>query len=348
MKQARGILNVLLLTLVAAGTVVLVVFLAGRNGSSPDEYKAPALFAMDTTFEVTIQGKPEDEAEADAEAAFELVKEIESLTSRFAPGSDVARINAAAGKEAVEVNPRTIQIIQESLEISRRSGGAFDITIAPLVELWGFYDKDYRVPSGEEIEDVLDAVGYSLVLVDEQAGTVSLTDERVEIDLGGVAKGYAVREAFELLEERGVEHGLVNFGGTVGAIGTRADGERWVIGIRDPRGEATDLAGDLRLADGFVASSGDYERFFTENGTRYCHIFDPSTGYQPRQLTGVTVAGSDPVTADLLSTAVFIMGTDSGFELVDGLGGFEALAIDSDGEVLMTGGMEEDYSVRMR
>jgi len=349
MKQAKGILKVILVTALAAGTVILVVLLSGRNSGEPkDTYHSPTLFAMDTTLQVTIQGQGRELSEADVEECVALVEKVESITSRFVPDSDVSLINANAGNAPVEVHPDTMEILKRSLEFSRLSDGAFDVTVAPVAELWGFYDREYRVPKPEEVEAARSLVDYRKVLLDEANGTVMLAEPGMQIDLGGVAKGYAVGAMCDMLKGRGVESALVNFGGTVGAVGCRSDGEPWVIGIRDPRGETCDLLGKLKLEDSYVSSSGDYERFFTRDGIRYCHLFDPRTGYQSREVASNTVAGSDPMNADILSTTVFVQGKDKGFALVSGQDGYEALIVESDGNVVMTPGMKERYVIEVK
>lgn len=349
MKQVKGVLNIILVTALAVGTVVLVVYLAQRNsGDDKDTYHSPTLFAMDTTLQVTIQGRDKDSADADVEACLALVERLESYTSRFDPGSDVSLVNASAGKQPVKVHPETLEILQRSLEFSRLSDGAFDITVAPVAELWGFYDRDYRIPTPEEIAAVLPLVDYSKVIVNEANRTVMLAEEGMEIDLGGVAKGYAVGAMCDTLKHRGVSHGLVNFGGAVGAVGGRLDGSPWVIGIRNPRGEASDLVGELKIEDAYVSSSGDYERFFIRDEKRYCHLFVPRTGYPAKEVISDTVVGPDPVTADILSTTVFVLGVDNGFALVLEQDGYEAFIIEAGGDVEITRGMREKYVIEVK
>jgi len=347
MKQVKAILNVILVTALAAGTVVLVAFLSGRNSGEKD-YRSPTLFAMDTTLEITIQERDRESSEADVDACVALVEELESNTSRFTGGSDVWLVNSNAGQSPVAAHPETLEIMRRSLEFSRLSDGAFDITMAPIAGLWGFYDRNYRVPTPEEVEAARSLVDYGQVLLDEVNQTAMLAQRGMEIDLGGIAKGYTVGAMCETLRNRGVKHGLVNFGGTVGAIGSRSDGKPWSIGIRDPRGEACDLLGKLEVEDAYVSSSGDYERFFTRDGKRYCHLFDPHTGYQPTGLLSVTVVGPDPVDADILSTTIFVLGTERGFALLKVRSGYEALVVEADGAIKMTDGMRDRYVTEVR
>lgn len=348
MKYANRLLSFIIITIVAVGMVLLVVYLArGRGGGEPrGTYHSPTVFAMDTTLDITIQGVDDPKARAFSEEAIELARLIESRSSRYDPESEVAAVNASAGVAPVRVNAEVLSMVREALEYGALSGGEFDLTVAPLAELWGFYDKRYRVPSQEEIDAVLPLVDYRKVVVDPAAGTVMLAEKGMQIDLGGIAKGYAVESMCDLLRRRGVRSALVNFGGAVGAVGKRADGRKWVIGIRHPRTEG-ELAGEIEIEDAYVSSSGDYERYFLRDGRRYCHIFDPKTGRQPTEAISTTVAGPGSVACDILSTAAMVMGPERGLGLVGELPGFEALLVEPTGTVVMTQKFRSEYSLRM-
>ncbi|MBU1669785.1 MAG: FAD:protein FMN transferase [Actinobacteria bacterium] len=335
---------------VTCGAVVLIVYLTNRQntGSPEGTYKSATLFAMDTTLDVTIQGRSDREARADAEAVRRTVKGVEDYTSLFIDTSDVAAVNGNAGVAPVKVRPETLLMIKRSLDYSQRSDGAFDITVGPLAELWGFYSGEFRVPSRAQIEAVLPLVGWRRVAIDEPNGTVMLAEKGMAIDLGGVAKGYALGVAAEELRSRGVEHGLINFGGAVAAIGDRSDGRKWVVGIKNPRGEAGDIVGELAVEDTFVNTSGDYQRYFVENGVRYCHIFDPRTGYPARDMMAVTVVGPDPMNNDIICKPLFVLGQEWGMGFMRAEPAYEALFIDADGEIGMTPGMEKKYVITMQ
>lgn len=337
MKRVKSTAGIIAITLVATAAIVLPLTLYRTDNG----YRSPTLFAMDTTLDITLQGRDEKLCKADVEATYATIKKLESIVSRFEEGSDVRLINARAGISPVKVRHETLEMVERSLEFARLTGGAFDITVAPVAKLWGFYDGRYRVPPAGEIARARSLVDYRKVLVDRRRCTVMLRGRGMEIDLGGVAKGYSVGEACDLLKARGVKSGLVNFGGAIGAIGHRADRKPWVVGIRNPRGDAADLVGELKVEDGFVSSSGDYERFFMRSGKRYCHIFDPATGRQPAGVTSVTVVGPDSQDADILSTALFVMGREKGFALLKDFPGNEALIIDGGGVVGLSSGMKK-------
>lgn len=350
MKKSNNVISSILILFLSVLTVIGIVFIANRNSrgeEAEDIYHSPTTFAMDTTVDITIHGRKEKTAKEDFNASIELIKKIESFTSRFESGSDVSKINSNAGTSPVKVEPETMVIIERATDMSRQLEGVFDLTIAPVANLWGFYDKKFRVPDSSEIENVLPLVDYKQISVDKMNGTVMLIKPGMKIDLGGVAKGYAVEQVCTLLRKRGVKSALVNFGGAVGAIGKRSDGESWVIGIKDPRGSAGDIIGELELTDSYVSSSGDYERYFEENGKRYFHIFDPRTGFNPHNVMAATVVGDTSLEADVLSTAIIVLGVDRSFEFLKNIGGFDAVIVDSKGKVTASPGMKKKYSLNV-
>lgn len=345
MRYAKGIVSALLIAALATGSIILLVWLSGRNSTGRNEsgYAPPTLFAMDTTLDFIIRGRGEEQAKKDVAAAYALAKDIEAHASLFEPESDVSKVNAGAGKSAVKVQADALYMVEKSVEYGDKTGGAFDITITPVEALWGFYDQKYRVPSDVEIASALQLVNYKDIVVDHNASTVMLKKTGMRMDLGGVAKGYAVEVMCKLLERRGVKSALVNFGGAVGTIGKRANGGAWVVGIRSARGQSGDLAGSMLVSDNYVSSSGDYERFFIRNGVRYCHILDPRTGKQPGGVVSVTVVGSNSTVNDILSTALFVMGPSIGKQFIETQSGCDALFIEDDTKTEITPGMTAKY-----
>lgn len=351
MKQVKKIINILVITLLAAGAVVLVVYLASREGGFTEPkgtFHSPTLFAMDTTLDFTIQGRDKAQAQQHVDAAVALVHRVEDETSRFKPKSDVSNVNAQAGIAPVKVSDDTFAIIKRAQEYSKLTNGAFDITVAPISKLWGFYDQKYRVPTPEEIALARQLVDYRKVILDEKNRTVMLAEKGMEIDLGGIAKGYAVGAVYDLFKQRGVRHALINFGGAIGAVGNRVDGKDWVVGIKDPRGEGGALIGELKVSNNFVSSSGDYERFFIRNGKRYFHIFDPATGTNPTGVIATTVVGPNSMDADILSTTLLVQGPAKGLEFMKTQPGFEVLIIDSSGNILFTPNMKSKYVIEIQ
>lgn len=301
-------------------------------------------FMMDTVFEITAYG-PDAEARQAAAAALNEVKRIEELLSAHIATSDVARINQAAGRSAVPVSSETIYLLAEALKYSALTEGAFDVTIKPVVDLWGIGKKDDYIPGPDEIAGVLDLVGYRQVEIDPAAGTVYLLQSGAGIDLGAIAKGYAVDRAAAVLQKRGITAGIVNGGGNIRVLGRKRDGSDWRIAVKDPRVEGG-TAAVLRLADKSVATSGDYERYFIRDNKRYHHIFDPATGEPAASgVIGATVVSDSAMAADILSTAVFVLGPDKGAAVAGQVEGAEVFIIRSDGDFVHSPGLESNLQV---
>jgi thiamine biosynthesis lipoprotein len=283
--------------------------------------------------------------QSSADEAFDAAQgefsRVHRLTDRFAAQnlpdpdvSDVYRINQNPG-QAVPVSPDTIFLIQSALEVSRQSGGAFDIAIGPLMDLWDFKGAKH-IPSQAELDALLPLADDQLIQVDAEAGAVTVRPGMV-LDMGGLAKGYATDCAADALRDMGIRHAIINAGGNVYALGRKPDGSPWRVGIRHPREDGA-LLGVVEAADQAVVSSGDYERYFEADGVRYHHILDPQTGRPASNAISVTIVNSKSLTADLLSTAVFVLGRESLDDLIPRFAGTEALVVDEDG-MASTGGM---------
>ena len=255
-------------------------------------------FAMDTVMTLELYGD-----KATLEAAKEEILRLDSLFSIGKEASDVSRLNNH-GK--AEIAPETAQVLARGQEISQATGGALELTIAPLVDCWGWYEGNTAVPDSDALSQALSLVdGGSLTLHDNQA---SLSRSGMAVDLGCIAKGYTASHVAQMLSERGISSALINLGGNVQALGAKPDGSDWVIGIADAGDPAAYLA-TLSVSDCSVVTSGDYQRYFEEDGRRYHHILDPKTGYPTDNgLHSVTVVCDDGTLADGLSTALFVMG----------------------------------------
>lgn len=317
-------------------------FLTGCLQSSSGEYKKE-FFALNTIIDFTVYG--DKRAEKALEKALARVNEIENRMSTTIPESDVSRINQNAGKQPVKVHDDTFFVIKKALEYAKLTDGAFDITIYPIVQLWGITTDHPKVPTWQEIAQRLSLVDYRQVRLNEQEKTVYLTKEGMGIDLGAIAKGYAADEVARIFREAGVKHALINMGGNVVVVGDKPNGTSWRIGIRDPRSEETGEQhfAVLEVQDRAVVSSGDYERYikdaYEKTGIRYHHIFDPKTGYPARSgLMATTIVSSSSIDADALSTIVFILGADKGLKLVNTLKDVQALAVSTDKQVYTTDG----------
>jgi thiamine biosynthesis lipoprotein len=273
------------------------------------------------------------------EAVFAEFDRLDALLSVWKPGSDVLRLNAAAGQAPVVVSQETVAILQAAQQVSAWTGGKFDITFGALSEVWKFdHDQDNRVPSREEIASRLPLVDHSRITVDAGAGTAYLERDGMRVHLGGIGKGYAVDRAVAMLHADGIRDFIVQFGGDLYVSGQPGAGP-WRLGLNDPRGAPSDSFATLELRDATFSTSGDYERFFISDGVRYHHLLDPDTGQPARGNRSTTIVTASALLADALSTGVFIMGAHQGMELIERLADVEAVIVSADNEVLISSGL---------
>jgi thiamine biosynthesis lipoprotein len=260
---------------------------------------------------------------------------IEAAMSTYLADSEMTRINERAADEPVKVSPELFGLIDRALQLSVTTNGAFDITYDSVGQ---FYD--YRAgkrPASEQIATHLDEIDYRYVSLEQKDLTIRFTRPGVRINLGGIAKGYAVESVINLLRDLGVTHALATAGGDTRLLGNRGNGP-WVIGIRDPN-DTEGLILRLGLEDEAISTSGDYERFFIEDNVRYHHILNPSTGQSAGQVRSVTIVGPDATLTDGLSTSVFVLGPVAGLELIESLKGYEALIVDTGQQVQFSTGL---------
>lgn len=287
---------------------------------------------MDTYVTVFAVGPKKTTSRA-IDLALDRMQEIDTKFNSLNPKSQVYAFNHR--NEPIS-DGEIVEVIRSALEIAQATGGAFDITVAPLVELWGFYGSSPRLPQEQEIKDCLARVGYQyLSLVNSR---LEKTKMDVNIDLGGIAKGYAVSQAAKVLKEEGVGSALIDAGGDVYALGKKGSG-LWKVGIKNPR--ADDLLGYVEVENLAVMGSGDYERFFEKDGRRYHHIFNPKTGYPTEGVSGITLLYPDPMAADAWATALFVLGPKKAFEMVEKTPGMEAMMVTSSGEILYSSGLRD-------
>ncbi len=289
--------------------------------------------SMGTMIEITLLSEDEEVARKAALQAFQEIKRIEQLMSPWIEASDVSRLNRSAGKEWVEVSRETSEVIRKAQEISRMSEGGFDITIAPLTQLWRKAREKGVPPSSEEVKKILDLVNFRNIST-RSDGKVFLKKKEMAIDLGGIAKGYAVDRAFEILTSLGYKNLIVNAGGDL-RVGGLKKGEPWSIGIQDPRSPEKVMA-TISVSDSAIATSGDYEKFFFHQGKRYHHILNPKTGFPADGCQSVTILSKDGMTTDGLATAVFVLGPEKGYALCQRIEGVEYLIVDQEGKILFS------------
>ena len=270
------------------------------------------------------------------EAVFTEMHRIDALMSPYKEDSQLAKINREASQQPVKVSPELYRLIEQSQKISELSDGAFDITFASVGYL---YDYRERIkPSEDEIKKRLEAIDYRHIVLNPSDQSVEFNSPGVRIDLGGIAKGYAVDNGIRILQRCGVRHGLVSAGGDSRIIGDKR-GRPWMMGIQHPR-KKPGVAVALPLSDTAISTSGDYERYFDEDGQRHHHIISPSTGKSASGIISASVIGPEAISTDALSTTVFILGTDKGLALIEKLPAFDAIIIDAQGKMHYSSGFQ--------
>jgi thiamine biosynthesis lipoprotein len=296
---------------------------------------------MGTVIEITLVGDHEEGAKNAALQAFQEIKRIEQLMSPWIDSSDVTRINQSAGKEWVKVSPEMLRVIKKAQEISELSGGGFDITVGPLTQLWRMARERGIPPPAEELKQKLGLVNFRNVMIDQEE-KVFLKKRGMSIDLGGIAKGYAVDRAFEVLRTLGYKNLIVNAGGDLRVGGSKLD-QPWSIGIQDPRSSEKIMA-TVTISDSAIATSGDYEKFFIYQGKRYHHIFNPKDGLPSDGCQSVTIICKEGMVADALATAVFVLGPEKGYVLCQKLKGVDCLIVDKEGKIILAPGLKSRIS----
>jgi len=294
--------------------------------------------SMGTVIEITLLSDDEEATKKAALQAFQEIKRIEQLMSPWIEASDVSRLSRSAGKEWIKVSPETFEVLQRSQKISELSEGAFDITVAPLTGLWRKAREKGIPPSTEEVKKILDLVNYKNLSIQSDS-KVFLKKMGMAIDLGGIAKGYAVDRAFKILTSLGYKNLIVNAGGDLRTGGLK-NNQPWSIGIQNPRSPEKIMA-TISVSDSAVTTSGDYEKFFFYQGKRYHHILNPKTGFPAEECQSVTILLKDGLAADGLATAVFVLGPEKGYALCQKLQDVECLIVDRVGGTVMTPGLKE-------
>lgn len=327
--------------------VCLLFSALGCKPGSPDGDRTTITrLLMDTRVDLTLYAVDKKTSERIAGDVFTEMERLENIFSRTVAASDLDRINQAAGEEWVEVSPELFFVLSKALEFAELTGGAFDPTVAPLLELWGFGTAHPRVPSGDELQKVLPLIDYRLVELDEDRSMVYLPLKGMKLDLGGIAKGFIIDRGMETIRKFDVQASFLNAGGDIRIYGEKPSGERWTVGIQDPNvnGQGSDISyiAALRLeGEGSVVTSGDYQRFFEEQGEKYHHILNPADGKPARQVKSVTIVADDALTADALSTAVFVLGREKGLALLGHFPGVNGVIVDQDGRVYYSPGLED-------
>lgn len=312
---------------------------SASSSDAADASSSRDIFAMDTYMTVTAYGP---NAETAVDQAQQEIERLDALLSTGEETSEVARMNANGGGTLSE---DTAYLLERSLDLYGSTNGVFDIAIYPIMDAWGFTTGNYTVPSDETIESLLPLTDANDIIYDKDNASIRFAREGMKIDFGGIAKGYTSGRIADIYRECGVTSGLINLGGNVQVVGTKTDGSKWRVAVQSPEAE-DDYLGVLSTADRAVITSGGYERYFEQDGVRYHHIIDPSTGHPANNgLVSVTIVSADGTLADGLSTSLFIMGKDKAAEYWRAHSDeFDTILEDEDGVLYVTEGIADDFT----
>ena len=311
--------------------LILIVFVAVSiwryNHSARREYDSieRTRVLMDTLVRIEIFDKDTEKAGDALELTFNEIERLTHVFSHYLPDSEVSKINRNGGKGTLAVSLDLCTLLQRAVHFSTVTNGAFDVTVGAVSQLWDFTSAEPKIPEQTKIEEKLERVDSGRIIM-SHGYHVGLSDSGMTLDLGGIAKGYVVDRALDVLQENGVASCLVDAGGDIGLLGSKPDGKPWRIGVQHPR-DMQKMVAVIDVDSGSVATSGDYERFFINNGRRYHHILDPKTGWPAQKCMSATVLTTRATDADILATGVFVLGPEKGMAFIEGLPEVEGLIL---------------------
>lgn len=330
------------IVLLAAGATAAACVPRGDDTPVPEGALVERSHAtMGASVRLTAWTADEAAAVGAFDAVFAEFDRLDALLSVWKRGSDIVRLNEAAGRAPVPVSEETRRVLRTAAQVGGWTRGKFDVTFAALADVWRFdHDQDNAVPTAGAIARRLPLIDSSALVVDERAGTALLSRPGMRAHLGGIGKGYAVDRAAAILRSRRLTDFLIESGGDMYVAGRRGD-RPWRVGIRDPRGPAERSFAAIDLTAAAISTSGDYERFFMTDGQRFHHIIDPDTGQPARLNRSVTIFATESILADALATGVFLLPPDEGMALIERLDGVEGVLVTARNEVRVSSGIKE-------
>ncbi|HEX2584854.1 MAG TPA: FAD:protein FMN transferase [Steroidobacteraceae bacterium] len=291
---------------------------------------------MGTRIVVEIWDENDQHANVAIDAVMDEMRHIDETMSVYKPTSEVSKVNAEAAKHPVKITKELFDLLEKAVEFSEITDGAFDITYASVGYMYDF--RKHIKPTEAQIDKALPGVNYRHLIFDKKNQTIKFSQAGVRIDLGGIAKGYSVDRGINILQARGIKHALVTAGGDSRIIGDRF-GKPWIVGIRHPD-DSTKVIAKIPLVDTALSTSGDYERYFDEDGVRYHHIIDPKTGHSARKVRSATILAPTATQTDGLSKTAFVLGPEKAMEIYNRIEGVDAIIVGLDGNVLYSKGLE--------
>jgi len=339
MKQAD---RKIIIGLFAGMVLILIAYISVSVNSRQVQADSGQRMLMDTFARIIAVAENKRTADNAIEAGFEQIENIESMMNIYKADSEISVVNRNASNEPVKITDTLFEVLQKSIEYSRKTAGAFDITVGPLVKLFKNAKKENAIPTTEQIEQAKSKTGYQKLKLDAQKKTIKFQADGMSLDLGGIAKGFAIDKAIEAMRTCGATGGMVDVGGDIRCFNQPAGGKnRWQIGLQNPQDtqQTTDkdkLLLVLQLNDNAVTTSGDYERFVIIKGKKFSHIINPATGWASKGLSSVTIIAKTATQADALATAVSVMGAEAGLELIEAQAEVEAILISQSPDFKMT------------
>jgi len=328
---------------IALTVIVVLVFLfcnsCDRNKMQAFRETRVSLYTIVT---ITVYSESELKAKTAIDATYTELDRLGRILNFYSEDSEVSRINRFSGIKAVKVSRDTVDVIDKALYVSQCTDGAFDITIGPIVKMWDFEKK--ILPDAKAIKGKLNLVNYRNVVVDKVNSTVFLRKKGMQIDLGGIEKGYAAERAAEVLKKNGITAGIIAVGGEVKPFGTKPDGGTWRVGIKNPhqKNKNDEIIAIVKLDGKAISTSGGYEKFFIKDGKWYHHILDPATGYPVYECESVSIIAKNA--PDGFPTGIFVLGPQKGMKVLKKLG-LDGIIIDKSGEILTTEGIKDKIEI---
>lgn len=328
-------------------TISTFVFIFSKYNQSVSKKNSEPISKSDFFLGTVVDIKIYDKASEDIfKDVFSILDNIEKKMSINLKDSEISKINNNAGIKEVIVSPETLYVIDRGKYYSSLSNENFDISIGPLVKLWGIGSENPHLPSSKELKAAIQLIDYNDILIDKNKSSVKLARKGMMLDLGGIAKGFAADEIARYLHTKGIENAIINLGGNVYAMGQNPALRPWNIGVQNPFDSRGKYIGILHIKNKTVVTSGIYERYFEKNGKKYHHILNPFTGYPvENSLASVSIVADKSIDADALSTTLFSLGIEKGSQLAESLDGVDAIFITKDKKVYITSGIKNIFEI---
>lgn len=340
MNKKAKILSVLILPLFL---LTLIGGCSKKEESKKGNTLSKTELVMGTVVKVSIYDNDDEKI---MNEVFKRIREIEDLVSINKTKTELDEINDNAGIKPVKVSDESFEIIEKALDYSKKSKGGYDLTIGPLVKLWSIGLPEAKVPSDNEIKEVVEKIDYNKVKVNKESKEVYLEEKGMKLDLGSIAKGYTADEVVKILKSKNVNKAIIDLGGNIYALGEKEENKPWKIGVQNPFEDRGDVVGTIDIKDKSVVTSGIYERYIEQDGKKYHHILNPKTGYPyESEIAGVTLITDKSIDGDALSTLIFTKGIEEGLEFLKELKDVEAIFISKEKKVYLTEGIKDNFKI---